>query len=125
VESSTGDVRAAYVWELRQPWAPAADQTFVQKARPANNFASDSFSVSAWPLPSLAEHGTGAELRVVLAVPADVFLDAVLGPLVPWALATAIAPVAALALFTLLAGLWKCSSLAASRRKPPATVGQA
>jgi len=110
VDAVSGLVQAAKVWEIDRPWASGITAAWIDKARADSSFVNDRYRISVWPLGGSrdATRSLGENLRVVLAVRGDAFLDSVLGPLLPWSIATGTTPAIILVLFTLLAAYFKC-----------------
>lgn len=105
VDHSTGQVRATLAWEFARPWASALTQQFVNKADSGNTvLTTGGYRVSAWPI---AGTTTGTDLlaqnlRVIIAVPGNAFMDPVLGQLVMAGLVVALSPFALLGLFMII-----------------------
>ena len=95
VEKSTGQIRASYIWELAREWAPVieTEKDFL-KNTPRDGVLSGGYRVTSWKLGGLRNSTPELddELRMVLAVPGNAFVDPILGPFVIPGLATAAAP---------------------------------
>jgi len=120
VDSSTGDVSQARIWEINKPWAAAAQGDFLERATPSFSFLDSGVRISAWPVPvpsttsgaanPMPSDPEAAALRLVLAVRDSAFLDPVLGPFIEFGVLLSILPMACIVLLTLVSGGAKCFS---------------
>lgn len=120
VDSGTGAVSLARIWEINKPWAAAVRGKFLERPTPSRSFLDSGVRISAWPVPvpstssgaanPMPKWPEAAALRLVLAVRDSAFVDPVLGPFIEFGILLSVLPVACLALLTLVNGGAKCLS---------------
>jgi len=113
VDLVTGAIRPRALADLDRPWVMKGDAEqmgmFVRKAYPDRTYGQLGYRVSAHVLKGFTEETRtlGDDLRLVIAVPNESFVDDVIGNLVPLSLFTSAAPLAVVLLLTLWSGYLK------------------
>jgi len=113
VDPETGAIRPRALADLDRPWVMKGDSeqmgTFVRKAYPDRTYGQLGYRVSAHVLKGFTEETRtlGDDLRLVIAVPNESFVDDVIGNLVTLSLGTSAAPLAVVLLLTLWSGYLK------------------
>lgn len=121
VDLQNGTVTMVRVWEIDSSWAPAAKADFIASAPKQEDIREEGGRrITAWSLECLRNSTSlkGVEdLRLVLAVPKDAFIDELIGPLVPVAIGLTVAPFAIVFLLMLHACCRECTGVGPAARQ--------